>query len=348
MQGLIEFLAQHPVMAIAVVFAAALLEAIAVIGTVVPGSSVVFAGGILVGLGVVDFASAAAAALSGAVLGDGISYGLGRRYRDRLRGLWPMKTHPAWLERGQKFFSQHGGKSVFLARFLGPVRAIVPLVAGMSRMPFARFAAINIVSAIAWAAVHLLPGVLFGASLQLAGAVSSRLVILLVGAVAALGLCVVALRLMLRVARPLVIVWRDRAVAWAHKSNSLLARVLLSLLDPARPESTGLFAAAVVLLGSGWMFLAILEDVITKDPLVRIDQTVFATLQSLRTAWADGLMIVVTELGGARVAIPVIVAVALLLALKRCWRTLGDWLSAVGFLQALVWVLKSALGRAKW
>ena len=347
MQGLIDFLAQHPVLAIAAVFAAALLEAIAVIGTVVPGSSVVFAGGILVGLGVVDPGWAAAAAVGGAVLGDGISYWLGRRYRDGLRGVWPFRTHPALLERGQAFFAQHGGKSVFLARFLGPVRAIVPLVAGMSRMPVVRFTAVNVLSAIAWAAAHLLPGVLFGASLQLAGAVSSRLAILLGAVAAAVWLCVVALRLVLRGARPFFIAGRDRAVDWAHKRTGMRSRLILSLLDPTRPESTGLLAAAIVLLGSAWMFFGILEDVVSKDPLVRVDQIVFATLQSLRTPWVDGLMIVATELGSARVAIPIIVAVALLLMLKRCWRTLSYWLSAVAFAQALVWVLKLTLGRAR-
>lgn len=245
------------------------------------------------------------------------------------------------------FFVQHGGKSVFLARFLGPVRAIVPLVAGMSGMPVARFTAVNVLSAIAWAAAHLLPGVLFGASLQLAGAVSSRLAVLLGAVAAAVWLCVVALRLVLRGARPFFIAGRDRAVDWAHKRTGMRSRVMLSLLDPMRPESTGLLVAAIVLLSSAWMFFGILEDVVSNDPLVHLDQIVFATLQHLRTPWVDRLMIVSTEVGSARVALPVIVAVALLLMLKRCWRTLGYWLSTVAFAQALVWVFKLTLGRAR-
>lgn len=347
MQGLIDFFSQRPVLAIGAVFAAALLEAVAVIGTVVPGSSVVFAAGILVGLGVVDPSWVAAVAVSGAVLGDGISYLFGRRYRDQLRGLWPFSTHPALLQRGQVFSAQHGGMGVFLARFLGPVRAIIPLVAGMSGMPVLRFTVVNVLSAVAWAAAHLLPGMLFGASLQLAGAVSSRLAILLGAVAVAVWLCVVALRLVLRSARPFFIAGRDRALAWARNGTGMRSRVTLSLLDPTRPESTGLLAAATVLLGSAWMFFGILEDVVSGDPLVRVDQIVFTTLQNLRTPWVDRLMIVATELGSARVAIPIIVAVALLLMLKRCWRTLGYWLSAVAFAQALVWVFKLTLGRAR-
>jgi undecaprenyl-diphosphatase len=74
---------------------------------------------------------------------------------------------------------------------------------------------------------------------------------------------------------------------------------------------------------------------------------VFNTLQALRTAWTDGAMIIATDLGSAPVVVAVIAAVSLVLALKRCWRTLGYWLAAVGFAQALVWILKATLGRAR-
>ena len=347
LQGLIDSLAHYPLLAIAAVFAAALLEALAIIGTVFPGSTVVFAAGVLVGLSVINPWWAAAAAVSGAVLGNGISYWLGREYRDRLRGLWPMSSHPALLERGEAFFARHGGKSVFFAQFVGPVRAIVPMVAGMARMPTSRFAVINALSAIAWAAAHLLPGMLFGASLQLAGAVSARLAILMATAALAVWLIVVALRLMRRGTRPFFISARDRAVAWARKSGGVGSRITLSLLDPTRPESTGLLSAAFLLLGSGWLFFSILEGVVSKDALVRMDQIVFASLQHLRTPWVDRLMIMATELGSVRVAVPVVASVALLLIFKRRWRTVGYWLSAVAFAQALVWVLKLTLARAR-
>lgn len=347
MQVLINALSQHPLLALAAVFAASLLEAVAVIGTVIPGSSVVVVGGVLVGLQVLDPWWAALAAVTGATLGDGMSYWLGRHYHKRLLNLWPLKKYPALFERGQAYFTQNGGKSVFLGRFLGPVRAIVPVVAGMSDMPVLRFMVVNVLSAIAWAGAHLLPGVLFGASLQLAGAVSSRLLILLIGLVATVWLCAVLLRLARRSVWPLVSRQRDLAVAWARESTGVLPRALLSLLDPARTESLGLLVAGLLLLGGAWMFLGILEDVLSNDPLVQFDHVVFTALQQLRSAWADQVMITATELGSAMVALAVIAAVALLLALKRCWRTLAYWLTAVGFAQALVWVLKLTLGRAR-
>ena len=217
----------------------------------------------------------------------------------------------------------------------------------MSDMPVLRFTVVNVLSAIAWSAAHLLPGALFGASLQLAGAVSSRLLILLAGSVAVVWLCTALLRVTHRCAWPVVSRQRDGIVAWARPRTGVLPRFALSLLDPARPDSLGLLIAAVMLLGGTWMFLGILEDVVSSDPLVQFDQVVFMTLQNLRTGWVDDVMIAATEIGSAMVAIAVIASVSLLLACKRCWRTLAYWLTAVGFAQALVWILKMTLERAR-
>ncbi len=347
MQALIDFLSHYPALALSVVFAASLLESVAVIGTIIPGSSVVVAAGILIGLQVLDPWWAAAVAVIGATLGDGLSYWLGHRYHERLRAWWPLSAHPELFARGQAYFAEHGGKSVFLGRFLSPVRAIVPVVAGMSDMPVLRFTMVNVLSAIAWSAAHLLPGALFGASLQLAGAVSSRLLILLAGVVAVAWLCTVLLRLTHRSARAVFSRQRDRMVAWAQGRPGVLPRVILSLLDPARPESLGLLIAAVMLLGGAWVFLGITQDVVSSDSLVQFDHVVFEALQKLRTGLVDEVMVAATELGSAMVAIAVIAAVSVLLAWKRCWRTLAYWLTAVGFAQALVWVLKMTLERAR-
>jgi undecaprenyl-diphosphatase len=347
LHALIDFLSQHPTLALGVVFAASLLESVAVIGTVIPGSTVVVAAGILIGLQVLNPWWVAGLAVIGAILGDSFSYWLGHRYHDRLRAWWPFSAHPALFEHGQAYFAKNGGKSVFLGRFLGPVRAIVPVVAGMSDMPALRFAVVNVLSAIAWSAAHLLPGALFGASLQLAGAVSSRLLILLAGMAGVVWLVTLLLRLTHRRVWPLVSHQRDRMVLWARDRPGVLQRVILSLLDPARPESLGLFIAALMLLGGTWMFLGITEDVVSSDPLVNFDHVVFTALQNLRTGIVDDVMIAVTELGSATVAIAVIAAVSVVLAYKRCWRTLAYWLTAVGFAQLLVWILKRTLERAR-
>jgi len=347
LQSLIDYFSMHPHIALASVFAAALLEALAVVGTVIPGSSVVFIGGALIGLKMLDPWWTLAAAVVGAILGDGLSFWLGHRYHAQIRTLWPMRSHPELFDRGQVYFAKNGGKSVFVARFLGPLRAIVPVVAGMSNMPAGQFYAMNILSALAWAAAHILPGVLFGASLQLAGAVSSRLVVLFVMIVAVVWATSKLVRFAIGRGWPRIKSLRDRAVARAREKSGLLSRVVLSLFDPTRPESQSLLIGGIVLIGGAWLFLGVLEDVIANDPLVRFDRTVYDFLQSVRTAWGDNLMVAFTEMGGAVATIPVIVSMSVLLAFNRYWRTLGYWLAAAGFAEMLVWMLKSALGRTR-
>ena len=347
MQALIEALSLHPTLALVAVFAGALLESVVLVGFVVPGSLMVFGGGVLIGLQVLDPWPIASAAIIGAALGDGFNFWLGRRYHDRLRQVWPLRNYPDLLDRGQAYFVENGGKSVFLGRFIGPLRAIVPVVAGMSDMSVLRFAIVNLLSAVAWGIVHMLPGALFGASLQLAGAVSTRLLALLAGVVAAVWLAMALLRLAQRSAVSVLSRQRDLAVAWAARRNGLLPGVTRSLLDPARPESIGLLVAAAVLLGGAWLFLRILKDVVSHDPLVHFDEVVFATLQALRTGWGDRAMIFATGLGSAPVVITVVAAVSAVFAGKRCWRTLAYWLAGIGFAQALVWVLKLTLSRAR-
>ena len=341
------YVAAHPHVGWLAVFAAALLESVALFGIFFPGSTLVFVGGVLIGLRVLDPVWTAAAAVSGAILGDGISYWLGHRFRDRIRTLGTFRRHAQLLDRSEAFLARHGSSSVFIGRFIGPLRSIVPVVAGMSDMPMGRFYVVNILSALAWAAANLVPGALFGASLQLAGAISSRLAVLLVLVVVAVWLLWGLARLAQSRLLPALAHGRDRMVAWARRGSTLPRRAVLAFFDPNRPESSVLLLSAVVLVASAWLFFGVLEDVLSRDPLVQFDQALFAALQSLRTEWLDALMVALTETGSLRVAIPVIIAVALLFALRRSWRTLAYWLGAQGVALVLVWVLKAAVGRVR-
>ncbi len=347
LQGLVAYLSAHPTIALIAVFAASLLEALAVVGSIIPGSSFVFVGGMLIGLQALDPTWTFSSAVTGAILGDGISYWLGQHYHERIRMYWPMKAYPALFERGHAYFEKNGGKSIFLGRFLGPLRAIVPVVAGMSGMRAGRFYAINVLSALAWAGAHIVPGVLFGASLQLAGAVSSRLLVMLLILTGALWGISKLLQWIQSRAASRVKVLRDRAVSWAVARSGPFARMVLALLDPTKPESPALMTAAVLLIGSAWLFFGVLEDVVSGDPLVQLDRAVYAALQGLRTQWGDHLMVIATELGSAAVLIPVIAVVSLWLVFQRCWRTLGYWLASVAFAEILVWMLKFGLGRSR-
>jgi membrane-associated phospholipid phosphatase len=140
---------------------------------------------------------------------------------------------------------------------------------------------------------------------------------------------------------------RERLVVRASGSGHPLARAVLPLLDPARREPMTLLVSAVLLVAGAWLFLGVVEDVVTKDVLIDVDRAVYRFLQALRSRWGDDVMVTITELAGAQSMIAVIAAVALWFAVTRRFHTLAYWLAAAGFAQVLVWSLKYALGRAR-
>jgi membrane protein DedA with SNARE-associated domain len=134
------------------------------------------------------------AATVGAIIGDGLSFWLGHRYHREILSLWPLNRYPELIARSEAFFSRHGDKSVFLARFIAVVRAFVPLVAGILGMSPRQFYAANILSALAWAPAHVFPGVLLGMAVSLAGVSAGQRTLLLVAGLIAITAAVWAMR----------------------------------------------------------------------------------------------------------------------------------------------------------
>ncbi len=160
------FIRTHPEMAVAVIGLTAFAESFAFVSFLFPGFAILVAAGALVQAGLIDPVSAAAAGAAGAVLGDAISFWIGQKFGPALPKLWPFSRHPEALERGVIFFKKWGWPSVFAGRFFGPLRAFVPLAAGMCRMPVVPFYVANIVSAVIWAPVLLFSGYLIGSIAQ--------------------------------------------------------------------------------------------------------------------------------------------------------------------------------------
>ena len=183
---IIDFIAGHPHYAVTAVFILALSEAVPLVGIVVPGSTLIIAISALATSAEVTPWLLLAAAVSGAILGDGFSFWLGQRYHRELLAAWPLRRYPQLIERSEAFIHRYGGGSVFLARFTAVVRAFVPLVAGVLRMAPQQFYVANVLSALAWAPVHVFPGVLLAFAVKLAGASGEWLVIILIAALSVL------------------------------------------------------------------------------------------------------------------------------------------------------------------
>lgn len=337
----------HPYIVLAIVFGVACAESLAVVGTLVPAGIVMFAAGALIGAGALNGWVTLAIAALGAVVGDGISYEIGHRYHREVRTWWVATGHEAAWERGEHFAERHGGKSIVLARFFAPVRAIVPLVVGAAHMPRRRFYPINIASALAWSPAHIGPGIVFGASAQLAEAVSGRLAVMLLVLAALVWLVAGLTRLAIQRGVPLVGTASQRMVRRLSRRHPRLAARLSHIVDPGKPESQTLLVLTLLFIGSVWLFLGILQDVVAHDPLVRADTVIYSFLQTLRTAPTDYVMAVVIESSTYGVGLAVAAAVLIWLIVRRCWRTAGYWILAVGIAGAVSPAIESGNGYAR-
>ena len=159
------FIKAHPEWAAFVIGLVAFGELFVFLSLLFPGTTVLIASGALIEAGILDPVSPVMAGIIGAVLGDAISFWLGQKFGPLLSDIWPFRRHPEQLENGISFFEHYGTSSVFIGRFFGPLRAIIPLAAGMLHMPPRRFYAANVLSAMIWAPALVLSGDLLAHSL---------------------------------------------------------------------------------------------------------------------------------------------------------------------------------------
>jgi membrane protein DedA with SNARE-associated domain len=192
LSALVDFVSAHPHYAHITVFLLALSEAIPVIGTVVPGSTLVVAVSALATSADVNPWILLIAATTGAIAGDGFSFWLGQRYREKILNIWPLNRFPQLIVQSEKFITRYGVASVFLARFTAVVRAFVPLISGILQMPPRQFYVANILSAVTWAPAHVFPGVVLAMVLQLSSASVEQRAILVIAGLIVAGLVIIA------------------------------------------------------------------------------------------------------------------------------------------------------------
>ena len=148
-----------------VLFFISLTESLVFVGILVPGTTIIVITGFLSSKGIFDLGDVIWFVAIGAILGDTLSFYLGTREKKLFR---PDRKffHISRLEKAEQFFQKHGGKSVFFGRFIGPMRALIPFIAGMAKMNPRLFVLWNVTSAFAWAVTYLLLGYFFGQAWQ--------------------------------------------------------------------------------------------------------------------------------------------------------------------------------------
>ena len=156
---LIAFVSAHAGLAYFTLFLAALLEAVPIAGSVIPGTTIILALSALIPGGELQLQWVLAAAILGALLGDGSAFWLGHRSQREILTAWPFSNYPRLVAQSEAFFHRFGTLAIFFARFVAPIRAVVPITAGALDVPPVRFYAVNIPAVVLWAVAHVLPGV---------------------------------------------------------------------------------------------------------------------------------------------------------------------------------------------
>lgn len=261
-----------------VVFLIAFFEALAFIGALIPGASVVVLAGFLSTHGYFHIGDLIWFVAIGAILGDVASYYLGTKgtnfFRDENKLL--KASH---LERAQRYFARHGSKSIFFGRFIPPIRPVVPFVAGLSRMDMRTFLFWNVASGFSWAIFYLFFGYFFGGAFKAIEAWSTRAGFFVFGLLLITG----AIWLVFKKSAPFIgflksILHSLRDACAAHpkiqrliQNHPLLFALILRRMNAATfsglPLTIFAFAMAYIML----LFIGITEDVLTYDAIVQAD-----------------------------------------------------------------------------
>jgi len=337
---IVDWINQYPILTGVFIFSIAMLESLVLVGIPVPGAMLIISFGALVALGYLDFTTTMLLCIGGAIAGDGISFWIGYRYQKQLKNIWPFKYFKSQLKTGEDFFRKHGGKSIVFGRFVGPVRAVIPTIAGMMGMSPMRFTIINVLSAIAWAPAYLFPGMVFGASLELASEVAIRLVALIITVIITLLIMRWLLRRIFRYFQPRADLIIGRTLHWARK-HRIIGPAVQALVDPRQPESPALLFFALILILSGLGFFFIIDSLAGQP--ATIDQRVYEMMLSLRTPWMDQFMIWITMLGDTFVITGITVIVLAWLLYRRNIPAALHWGAAMIFGAILIRVLKITL-----
>ncbi len=339
----IIWLQLHPESAAAATFAICFIECLAMVGLFVPGTVIMTAIGALIGAVMLPAASTILAAILGAITGDVISFWLGSHFHERVPYMWPFKYHPKLLKKGQDFFLKHGGAGIFFGRFVGPIRPILPVVAGMMNMPTGRFLFADFCSAIVWAPTYLLPGIILGAaSHQLPPEIASRVMFFVIMALLILWFFSWLIKKIIVAIINFLHYQLDKM--WAViKHERWLKPLHFALQDPQHPHSHNQLTLALYWLLAIFLFIALIINILNQGDLITFNNIFWNFMRSVRGSQGDKVFVLITMLGEAKVISIMYFAVLIWLCICRTWRAAIHWLLLGIFCFAGIEILKVAV-----
>ena len=155
--GITRFARENEALIEATLFALGFAESIVLFSFFIPASVLFIAIGGLQGAIGGEILPLVLAGTAGAFLGDIVSYYIGWHYRERLPSMWPFRANPGWLPTARRFFDKWGIAGVVVAKFIGPMRPLVPTISGAVSMPRPLFVTASALSSLIWSLVFLLP-----------------------------------------------------------------------------------------------------------------------------------------------------------------------------------------------
>lgn len=306
-QPLVEWLNAHQYAILITLAALAFIESLAIVGILVPGVALLFAAATAAGGTGIELHWVLLSTALGAIAGDGISFFLGYHFHHQIRKLPPLTSHPEWIEKGERFFKQYGLMGIVIGRFIGPIRAVMPLVAGFMKMKPTNFVTVDVISALAWAPVYVMPGYFVGASLEDENALGGQHMLFLIGTI----FC-----------------------GW------LLAQFIWWAYQHIQNRRDKMQLALIISLGCAAMFLTV-SQLMQLPMAIHLNQTIALWTLDLRHPWLDVFFVGLTQLGYVKPMVVWGAAVSLALLWQRNWYALQLWVVTILIAQWLLFGLKN-------
>ena len=333
----------------------AFAETGAFVGLIVPGETVMILGGATAGQGATDIYVLIAIGWVCAFAGDSTSFFVGRRLgRGFLRRHGPrVGIGEERLKQVDDYFERHGGKTIFLGRFIGFVRAFAPFIAGSSGMRYRGFVPYSILGTGLWASSALVVGYLFSRSIDSVldyagkGAFAlGTLIVVIVGAI--------ALHRHFRDAEN-----RRAAVRWME--DHAATRWIVVLVRPFRPQLRFLWERVTPGGTFGLEFTSLMATLaVASFVLVAFtmivggdagptpgDETAIDIVESLQAGWLVDIAKAVSVLGSATVVLPLALICAVLLGVANRWAEVGVLLAGMAIVIVGIHELKDAIDRPR-
>jgi undecaprenyl-diphosphatase len=331
----------------------AFAETGAFIGLVVPGETTMLLGGAVAGQGAIDLYLLIAIAWFAAWLGDTTSFFLGRRLgREFVMTHGPRVgiSHERF-EKVEDYFGRHGGKTIFIGRWISLVRAFAPFIAGSSGMGYRAFVPYSVLGTGLWASLHILVGYFFSRSIETAGHYAARGAFLLATLIALVVGTVYLVRY-LRVEEN-----RERTVRWLERHRATAWTVALArrpqfrfLWDRVTPGGTfGLeFTSLMAVLSVSLFVLIAYAVLIGREPgPTPGDETAIEVVEYLQAGALTSVAKAVTWLGSGAFTWGLALVCAVLLAWRRRWVEFWVLLTGMAITQVGIVELKDALDRPR-